>query len=127
MYTLVNDVDAYPEFLPWCAGSQTLEQGSDFYVARVDIKKGPISQHFTTRNQLTDAQSIEMSLVDGPFKALNGRWDFKEIGDLGCRVSFTIDFAFSNFLLEKTLSPLFNEICARMVDAFVARAKQVYL
>jgi len=126
MFELVNDVDAYPEFLPWCGGSEKLEQGDDYYVARVDIKKGPISQQFTTRNVLAANESILMSLVDGPFKSLQGRWDFKDIDDLGCRVNFSIDFTFSNLLLEKTLSPVFNEICARMVDAFVVRAKQVY-
>jgi ribosome-associated toxin RatA of RatAB toxin-antitoxin module len=126
MYALVNDVDAYSDFLPWCAGSQTLERGSDYYVARVDIKKGPISQHFTTRNQVVEPETIVMSLVDGPFKSLNGQWRFREIDNLGCKVSFSIDFAFSNFLLEKTLSPVFSEICTRMVDAFVARAKEVY-
>lgn len=126
MFELVNDVDAYPQFLPWCAGSSTLERGEDYYVARVDIRKGPISQHFTTRNKLVSNEAIHMTLEDGPFKTLNGEWGFKEIGELGCKVSFSIDFTFSNFLLEKTLSPIFNEICTRMVDAFVARAKQVY-
>ncbi len=126
MYALVNDVDSYPEFLPWCGGSQVLERGDDFYVACVQIRKGPISQSFTTRNQLADDHVITMALVDGPFKALNGRWEFKEIEKLGCKVSFSIDFEFSGFLLQKTLSPVFNEICARMVDAFVARANTVY-
>lgn len=126
MFELVNNVETYPNFLPWCGGSRLIERGEDFYVARVEIKKGPISQHFTTRNQLSENQSIQMSLVDGPFKSLQGRWDFTEIEDLGCRVNFSIEFTFSSFLLEKTLSPVFNEICARMVDAFVTRAGQVY-
>ena len=126
MFDLVNDVDAYPQFLPWCAGAQTLERGDSFNIARVDIKKGAFSQHFTTRNALRDGESITMSLVDGPFKQLHGQWKFEEIGELGCKVSFSIDFAFSGFLLQKTLSPIFNEICARMVDAFVQRAREVY-
>lgn len=126
MFDLVNDVDAYPEFLPWCSAAQTLERGEGYNVARVNMKKGPLTQHFTTRNQLTNGESIIMSLVDGPFKALNGEWTFKEIDDLGCKVSFSIDFAFSGMLLQKTLGPVFNEICGRLVDAFVARANDVY-
>ena len=126
MFDLVNDVDAYPEFLPWCSGASTLERGDGFNIARVNMKKGPLSQHFTTRNELAEGESISMTLVDGPFKKLNGKWTFSEIGDLGCKVSFSIDFAFSGFILEKTLGPLFNEICGRMVDAFVGRANQVY-
>ncbi len=126
MFDLVNDVDAYPEFLPWCSGASTLELGEKHRVARVDLKKGPLSQHFTTRNDIIDGQEIKMSLVDGPFRQLNGQWSFKTIGDQGCRVSFHIEFTFAGFLLQKTLSPIFNEICARMVDAFVERANQLY-
>lgn len=126
MFDLVNNVDAYPEFLPWCSAAQTLERGTGYNIARVNMKKGPLSQHFTTRNELADGESITMSLVDGPFKQLNGKWVFEEIGELGCKVSFCIDFSFSGFLLQKTLSPIFNEICGRMVDAFVVRARDVY-
>lgn len=126
MFDLVNDVDSYPDFLPWCNDAATLEKGDGYNIARVDIKKGPLSQHFTTRNELINGNEINMTLVDGPFKQLHGQWNFKDIGEHGCRVSFEIEFAFSGLILQKTLSPIFNEICARMVDAFVARANQVY-
>lgn len=126
MFDLVNDVDAYPEFLPWCADARTLETGSDFKVARVKMKKGPLNQQFTTRNVLAEGETIKMSLVDGPFKRLEGQWQFSDIGDQGCRVTFEVDFHFAGILLQKTLSPVFNEICSRMVDAFVKRANQQY-
>lgn len=126
MFDLVNDVESYPEFLPWCSGASTLERGDQFAIARVDMSMGPLAKHFTTRNDLIDGESIKLSLVDGPFKKLHGQWQFKDIGEHGCRVSFDIEFAFSGILLEKTLSPIFNEICGRMVDAFVTRASQVY-
>ncbi len=126
MFDLVNDVDSYPDFLPWCNDAATLEKGDGYNIARVDIKKGPLSQHFTTRNDLTNGSEINMTLIEGPFKQLQGQWNFKDIGEHGCRVSFDIEFAFSGLILQKTLSPIFNEICARMVDAFVVRANQVY-
>jgi len=126
MYQLVNDIEAYSEFLPWCSAARILEDSEVVRVARVDISKGPIKQFFVTRNTLVENEAIELSLVEGPFSALNGEWQFKDIGDAGCRVTFTIDFSFSNFLMQKTLGPLFDEICSRMVDAFVARARNVY-
>jgi len=126
MYQLVNDVESYPEFLPWCSGASVLEDGEGFRVARVDISVGPIKQHFVTRNDLSDGQEIKLNLVEGPFSQLQGHWLFTAIGDSGCRVTFRNEFSFKNVLLEKTVGPVFNEICARLVDAFVARAKQVY-
>ncbi len=126
MFDLVNDVDSYPEFLPWCSDARTLESGPDFKVAQVKMKKGPLNQQFTTRNLLSQGENIRMSLVDGPFKKLEGQWLFSDIGDQGCRVTFEVDFHFAGFLLQKTLSPVFNEICARMVDAFVKRANQQF-
>lgn len=126
MYQLVNDIEAYPEFLPWCSGAQILEDGDAVRVARVDISKGPLVQHFTTRNELQEGQSIQLALVEGPFRQLQGQWEFSAIGDQGCRVSFEIEFSFKSALIEKTLGPVFNEICTRLVDAFVTRARQLY-
>ena len=126
MYQLVNDIEAYPEFLPWCSGSAVLEDSDSERVARVDISKGPVKQHFTTRNALTPGEEISLSLVEGPFSQLQGQWQFVAIGDSGCRVNFTTQFSFGSVLMEKTLGPVFNEICTRLVDAFVTRAKQVY-
>ena len=126
MYQLVNDVESYSEFLPWCSGGSVLEDSESVRVARVDISKGPIKQHFTTRNELTDGEEIKLSLVEGPFSQLQGQWSFAAIGDSGCRVTFNTQFSFSSRIIEKTVGPVFNEICTRLVDAFVDRAKQVY-
>ena len=126
MYDLVNNVAAYPEFLPWCSGATVVESGADYKIAQVNIRKGPVRQHFTTRNTLQDGRQISMALVDGPFRSLDGQWQFSEIGDAGCRVSFNIDFNLSGLLLQKALGPVFNEICSRLVDAFVTRAHEQY-
>ena len=103
-----------------------LEESETHRVARVDISKGPIKQHFTTRNDLKDGEEIKLSLLEGPFSELDGLWQFTPIGDSGCKVTFSTRFSFRSLLLEKTVGPVFNEICARLVDAFVGRAKQVY-
>ena len=126
MYQLVNDVGSYPDFLPWCSGAAVLEDEESVRVARVDISRGPLKQHFVTRNELIDGEEIRLNLVEGPFSQLQGRWQFAAIGESGCRVTFSTQFSFKNVLMEKTVGPVFNDICARLVDSFVARARQIY-
>ena len=126
MYQLVNDVASYPEFLPWCSSASVLEDSDAVRVARVDISRGPLKQHFVTRNELTDGEQIRLNLVEGPFSQLQGHWEFTSIGDSGCRVTFSTQFSFKSVIMEKTIGPVFNDICSRLVDSFVARARQVY-
>ena len=126
MYQLVNDVTSYPEFLPWCSGAAVLEDNDGVRVARVDISRGPLKQHFVTRNELIEGEEIRLNLVEGPFSQLHGQWQFISIGDSGCRVTFSTQFSFNSVLIEKTLGPVFNDICTKLVDSFVARARQVY-
>ncbi len=126
LYQLVLDVNAYPEFLPWCKEAKEISRTNVQQVASLLLSKGAIRQSFTTKNQLTENQVIRMTLVDGPFKRLDGGWTFESLGDLGCKVSFNIEFEFSSRLLSLTVGPVFDRICGTLVDAFVARAKQVY-
>lgn len=126
MYQLVNDIESYPEFLPWCSSASVLEDTDAVRTARLDISKGPLKQFFVTRNELIPDEEIKLELVEGPFSQLQGHWQFATIGDSGCRVTFNTRFSFRNVVMEKTVGPVFNEICSRLVDAFVARARQVY-
>ena len=96
MYQLVNDVNAYPDFLPGCTGSRVLESGPTQMTAAVDVSKAGISKTFTTRNTLTDNQSILMHLVDGPFKKLIGGWKFTPLSQDACKIEFHLDFEFTN-------------------------------
>ncbi|MDU5501931.1 MAG: type II toxin-antitoxin system RatA family toxin [Enterobacter sp.] len=114
MYQLVNDVQSYPEFIPGCTGS------------RVDVSKAGISKTFTTRNTLTNNQSILMHLVDGPFKTLMGGWKFTPLSADACRIEFHLDFEFTNKLIELAFGRIFKELASNMVQAFTTRAKEVY-
>ena len=127
MYALVNDIAAYPEFLPWCKSSAILELSDSHLSAVLNIKKGMLQQQFSTRNTLTPDAAIDMQLIDGPFKHLEGHWKFGMIGDnQGCRVSLEMDLEFSNSILSTTLSPIFSQITGSMVDAFCKRAQEIY-
>ncbi len=126
MFVLVDDVPAYRDFLPWCGGSRVLEQGEGEKVAEVDIAFKGVSQSFATRNQLRPGESIEMTLVDGPFKMLQGRWDFEPLSESACKISLSVEFQFSSRVAEMAIGSLFSQITGSMVDAFVNRAREVY-
>jgi ribosome-associated toxin RatA of RatAB toxin-antitoxin module len=126
MYDLVHDVERYPEFLPWCAGAHVEGQDAGGVHARVAIDFRGIRQHFTTHNTAHPPSLIEMKLVSGPFRQLDGSWRFKPLGDQACKVEFRLHYEFSSKLLEKLVGPVFHLIANSLVDAFVKRAMQLY-
>ncbi len=126
MYQLVNDVDAYPQFLPGCNGSRIVEQSDQQMVASVDVSKAGISKTFTTRNTLIENQRIDMQLVDGPFRKLTGGWTFTALSEDACKVELSLDFEFSNMLVEMAFGRIFKELANNMVKAFTDRAREVY-
>lgn len=131
MFALVNDVASYPEFLPWCAGAEVVEEDDRTRVAGLKISFKGIKQRFSTRNLIEEPSadkpgSIVMMLVDGPFRSLDGRWLFKPLSSESCKIEFTLRYQFSNMILEKTVGPAFGRIADSFVDAFVKRAEAVY-
>ena len=126
MYALVEDVAAYPEFLPWCGGTEILKKEDGITRAAIIIDFRGIKQRFSTQNRASPAQLIEMTLVDGPFRQLDGSWRFKALGDDACKIEFRLHYEFSSKLLEKLVGPVFHFIASTLVDAFVKRARQLY-
>lgn len=126
MYQLVNDVNAYPEFLPGCVAANVLSSDMQCMRASVKVAKAGISQSFTTENQLVANKSIKMKLIDGPFKHLTGGWTFTSLDEQACKVSLDLKFEFSSSLVEFAFGRVFHELLASMVKSFAARAKMVY-
>ena len=126
MYALVADVEKYPGFLPWCRDARVREPGEDTVEASLEIGRGPIRKSFTTRNTMVPDSRIDIGLVDGPFKHLQGRWEFMTLDGAGSRIALNLEFELSNALLRRTLGPVFSEIANTMVDAFCRRAKELY-
>ncbi len=126
MYHLVDSIPLYPQFLPWCRTAQEYERNSEEVKASIEIAKGAVTKHFTTLNRLEPHKSIEMQLVDGPFKHLHGFWRFSPLQSNACKVSLDLDFEFSNKLLSLAIGPIFNQIANTLVDSFVERAKKLY-
>lgn len=126
MFDLVNDVGAYPEFIPGCAETKILEQDDERMRASMLISKAGVKQWFTTENVLSKGNYIKMQLVDGPFTHLQGGWSFTALADNACKIELSLDFEFSSKLAEMAFGKVFSSIATNMVSAFTDRAKKVY-
>jgi ribosome-associated toxin RatA of RatAB toxin-antitoxin module len=123
LYALIDDIEAYPSFLPWCTHARVLERTEAYVLATLGVRQGALSGEFTTRNTLEPGRAINMHLVKGPFSTLEGRWLLTPIAGNGCRVDFTARFAFKNRLTAVLLEPLFAQTIGSLVEAFVQRAR----
>lgn len=126
MFALVEDIERYPQFVPWVASAELVERNARHVIGRLEMHRAGLRETFTTRNVLVPPREITLILVDGPFKTLEGHWSFQAIGTRGTKVGLTIGFEFANPLLGLMLSRSFEKSCAELVDAFVARARAVY-
>ena len=126
MYGLVIDVERYPEFLPWCSGARILNAEGEYVTVNLGLSRGFVHGNFTTRNRHVPDRSVEMSLVDGPFSLLEGRWDFRPIETAGTRVELQVRFQTHGLIDSIALGPTFQQACNQMVDAFGRRAHQVF-
>ena len=126
MFDLVQDVESYPEFLPWCRRASVDESDATRVLATLEIAKGPLRKSFTTENRIRAPERIEMSLVKGPFRSLEGAWTFQDLAGDGARVSLEMRFEMAGALLARTLTPVFSEIANTLVDAFCRRARALY-
>jgi ribosome-associated toxin RatA of RatAB toxin-antitoxin module len=128
LFALINDIESYPQFIPWCTHAKVLSKSDHEIVATIGVRRGPLHSEFTTRNQLEQDRRILMHLVTGPFKMLEGEWLLTPIaqpvdGAGGCRVQLTMKFAFKNPLTAVLFEQKFAETAASLMDAFVARAR----
>jgi len=126
MYLLVDDVLKYPEFLPWCGGVDLIQQDAQSTIATLHIAYHGLHQKFTTKNTKTFPSSMKIQLKDGPFKHLDGNWQFLALNEEACKIEFSLNYEFSNHFLEKIIAPVFNHIASTFVDEFVARADEIY-
>lgn len=126
MFALVDDVESYPDFLPWCTAAEVHRENGAMVEASLELTKSGVSKRFTTRNRRARPVRIDMGLVDGPFSTLEGGWRFDPLGDNGCKVTLDLKFRFSNPVVGMVFGSYFEETCNSLVEAFSARADDVY-
>jgi ribosome-associated toxin RatA of RatAB toxin-antitoxin module len=126
MFDLVDNIELYPEFLPWCSGTRIISRTPDVVEAEVMISKGGFKKSFTTRNLNDHGGRIMITLIDGPFSFLEGGWDFMPLREDASKISLNLEFEMSGKLASLAFGAVFNQICNTMVSSFTERAKQVY-
>ena len=125
MYGLVEDIESYPQFLPWCTKTTVLERSPEVTVARMDLDYHGLKSHITTRNSKSPPEAMALDLVDGPFRALSGKWRFVPLGEEGSRVELQLDYEFANRAFELALGAAFGYIMGTLMDRFVQRAESM--
>ena len=126
MYALVKDIEAYPRFLPWCRSTQILNRNEDEVRATIEMVKGGVHKSFTTCNRMQNHKMIDIRLLEGPFKRLEGYWRFEPLRADASKVSLDMEFEFASPLLRVAVEPVFKQIANSLVDAFCKRAVELY-
>ncbi len=126
MFDLVDRVEDYPKFLPWCSQTRCEFRDEQKTVATLHINYRNVTSHFTTENDKESPQWMRIHLVDGPFRRLEGLWRFKPLADYACKIEFQLSYEFSSKMFEKVIGPVFSQIANTFVDAFVKRANEVH-
>lgn len=126
MFDLVDAVEAYPQFLPWCSASEVAYRDAHRTRATLHVNYHGVKQSFTTENAKEPPASMVVKLVSGPFDVLDGTWRFTALAEEACRIDFRLHYEFSSKILEKLVGPVFSYIANTIVDAFVKRADQLY-
>ena len=127
MFELVDRIELYPQFLPWCGGVHILEAHDHRKTVRIDIEYHGVKAHFTTDNANRAPESIVVTLKDGPFRHLHGEWRFLALAPDACKVEFEFAYEFATHMLERVVGPVFGHIANTFIDAFVRRAEAVYV
>ncbi len=126
MFALVEDVEAYPEFLPWCNEVEVHSRDGDVVDVTLELHKGGLSKRFRTQNTLRRCEAMDLALVGGPFRRLSGGWRFQQLGKQGSKVALELEFEFDSRMLDMIIGAYFEDICNKLVDAFTQRAAVIY-
>ena len=126
IYALINDVEAYPAFLPWCRSTELLSHTEEEMCARIEVARSGIHQSFATCNRLTPPERIEINLTEGPFRRLHGAWNITPLREDACKIELELEFEFSGRLINAAFGAVFGQIANTLVDSFCRRAAQVY-
>ena len=126
VYDLVEDIESYPEFLPWCLGARVRERAPGRTVATIEVGMPGIRQSFTTENANAPGKRIDMRLLQGPFRRFEAHWKFAALGPAAAKIEFAIAYEFADRIMASALDPLFEHIAGTMVDAFTRRAEMLH-
>ena len=125
IYRLVDEVERYPEFLPWCGGVRVHSRDADHTRATIDIRYLGVAQSLTTHNLKRHPEEMTLALVEGPFASLGGAWRFTALAADACKVEFSLGYTFASPVVAGVIGPVMAAIADTLVDRFAARAAQL--
>ena len=126
MFELVNSIEEYPRFLPWCHSSQVVSRTDNEVIASLEINWKGIHKNFTTRNRLYPHERMEIDLINGPLQHMEGIWHFQSLDMHACKVLLDLEFEFAGNFIDRFFQPVFQHIANTLVDAFCKRAAELY-
>lgn len=126
MFELVNAIEEYPRFLPWCQSSKVISRTEEEVIATLEINWKGIHKSFTTSNRLHPFEQMEIKLVNGPLEHLEGIWRFQQLDADACKVLLDLEFEFAGSFIDRFFQPVFQHIANSLVDSFVKRASELY-
>jgi ribosome-associated toxin RatA of RatAB toxin-antitoxin module len=126
LYALVEEIESYPRFLPWCVSAEVRSRSPGATLATLTVRMSGVKQSFTTQNENRAAEAINLKLVEGPFRHFAAAWRFQPLGERACKVAFSMEFEFASRALAALLQPLFERIADSMIDAFTRRADEIH-
>src|ERR1035437_1528080 len=126
IFEVIDDVEPYPQFLPWCSGVDVHEKTERQTAARLHVNYHGIKVHFSTVNPKEFPRLMTIHLRDGPFRQLDGHWRLTPLGETACKIEFRLHYEFSSRLLEKAVGPVFNHIANTLIESFVKRANEIH-
>lgn len=126
LFQLVNDIEAYPDYMNGCVGAEVMHREQGLVEARLDLAQGGIRQSFSTRNRNQPPNTIQLELIEGPFEHFNGRWHFQPLGDAACKVSLKLEFRMNSRLLGMAASRLFETVALDLIESITQRAQELY-
>jgi len=125
MFELIEAAESYPDFLPWCVGARVLRRDDNVVVARIDVAWHGARFSFVTRNPKHAPQWMTIGLEEGPFRHFAGHWQLEALTDWGCRIDFTLSWAFARAWQSSLAGPVLERLAGTLVDAFIRRADQL--
>lgn len=126
MFELVNGIEEYPRFLPWCHSTEIISRTDNEIIATLEINWKGMRKKFTTRNTLNPYERMDMNLVTGPLKHMEGIWNFQPLNEKACKVLLDLEFEFAGSFIDRLFEPVFQHIANSLVDAFCKRAVELY-
>lgn len=126
MFDLVADVESYQSFLPWCSRSRLISRDERELCGEIEVSRLGITQTFSTCNSLEPPSRMGISLHEGPFKKLQGEWQFVALREDASKVMLTLEFEFAGKLIDAAFGKVFHQVANSLVESFVERAREVY-